>query len=86
MPDALDHARASSTLTASASRCDGRHLVGPAEAHASRLQPRGALRLLWRLVLPHRATVSYIDAQPVDTHTLDDIGVSRVEMLYCDPK
>lgn len=42
--------------------------------------------LFWLAGSPRSRPVNYIEASPLDEHTLNDLGLSRVETLYCDPK
>lgn len=85
MQDAQDSAHTPSTLAAREQPRDG-SLPGAARgAAAVEGQFRGAFGLLRRLAGLHNRPVSYIQTGPLDEHTLNDIGISRVETLYCDP-
>lgn len=57
-----------------------------AAAPASELPTHGRRGLLRWLIGPRHLTVGYVLAEPLDEHTLNDLGLSRVETLYCDPK
>ena len=81
MYDALDRAHLPSSLAAPASLCDGTPETSPSTppSHAA----SGLLR--W-LIPTHILRRSAADPEPLDAHTLSDIGLSQIDMLYTGPK
>ncbi|QEL25063.1 hypothetical protein FQV39_22525 [Bosea sp. F3-2] len=81
MHDALDPSHTLSSLAVSASLRDGTTEASPTAppAHAA----SGLLR--W-LIPTHILRHSDTDPAPLDEHTLSDIGLSRMDMLYSDSK
>ncbi|CAH1701289.1 conserved hypothetical protein [Hyphomicrobiales bacterium] len=86
MSDALNRPHVSPTLAARQQLRDGGLPARTIETPAPEQQHRGALGLLRWLAGPRTRPVNYIEASPLDEHTLNDLGLSRVETLYCDPK
>ncbi|MGO4173186.1 hypothetical protein [Bosea sp. TAF32] len=81
MHDALHPSHAVSSLAVPASLRDGAAAASPtspsARAAAGLLRWLNPAHILWR----HEA-----DPAPLDEHTLSDIGLSRMEMLYTASK
>lgn len=81
MHDALNLSHALSSLAAQASLRDRTAEVSPAPPPA-----RAASGLLRWLIPTHILWRRDADPNPLDEHTLSDIGLSRMDMLYSDPK
>lgn len=86
MSDALNRPHASPTLAARQQLRDGGLPARATETPAPERGHHGALGLLRWLAGPRGRPVNYIPASPLDEHTLNDLGLSRVETLYCDPQ
>ena len=84
MHDALNRAHPASTLAAQAPQRDGAAPGPTAAARPSGIRIRWAFVALGRL-LGRNAMTDHVEAEPLDEHTLNDIGFSRIDVLYVDP-
>lgn len=81
MYDALDRAHAPASLAVPASLRDGTAGASPSAS------PRHTASGLFRWLIPsHILWRNTVEPAPLDEHTLSDIGLSRMDMLYTDPK